>query len=164
MGQTIDRLFETSADRTTTDSERSFALTFVAQFGDLAFATMLILGAAFFSLLVIVATTTAMAIRQRLRQIGILKAVGFSNGRIFGLFVGESLAVVVLAGIAGLTFAAALVSRSAESLASIAPDMVVSPGIAIAAIVSLLALAVAASAVPTWRALSRSAADVLRRG
>ena len=164
LGQAIDRLFETSADRTTTDSERSFALTFVAQFGDLALATMLILGAAFFSLLVIVSTTTALSIRQRLQQIGILKGLGFSHERIFWLFIGESLVVVVLAGIAGLLAAAALVSSSAESLVAIAPDMAVSPEIAAVGIASLIALAVAASAVPTWRAVNMPAADVLRRG
>lgn len=164
LGQAIDRIFDTAAARTTTDTERSFALTFVAQFGDLAFVTILILAAALFSLLIIVSTTTAVAIRQRLNQVGILKGLGYSHTRIFSLFVGESLVVVVSAGVIGLAIAAAVVAGAADSLVSIAPDMAVSPSILGAGFISLIFLAVAASSIPTWRALRLSAADVLRRG
>ncbi|MEM7429812.1 MAG: FtsX-like permease family protein [Pseudomonadota bacterium] len=164
MGQAIDRLFEATSARTTTDSERSFAQIFVAQFGDLALVTVLILAAAFFSLLVIVASTTALAIRQRARETGILKAIGFSHTRILAQLIGESITVILIAGMAGL-FAADLTVRAAEdSMTLIAPGMAVTPWMMVAGLASMLVLAVAASAFPAWQAVSASTANVLRRG
>lgn len=164
LGEDIDRLFATSAERTTTDSERSFAQTFVAQFGDLALVTLLILGAAFLSLLMIVGSTTALAIQQRVREIGILKGLGFSHSRVLTLLIGESVIVVLTAGLIGLALAAFLVAGSAELLTSIAPGMAVSAQIISIAVVSMIVLAVAASAFPSWRAVSASTSSVLRKG
>ena len=164
MGQAIDRLFETSPARTTTDSERSFSQTFVAQFGDLALVTVLILGAAFFSLLVIVASTTALAVRQRAREIGILKGLGFSHPHVLLLLIGESLVVILMAGIVGLAVAAFLVQSAAGSLAQIAPGMAVSLPVIATGLLSMLVLAIAASAPPAWRTVNEATATVLRRG
>lgn len=164
LGQAIDRRFETSAVRTTTDSERSLARTFVAQFGDLAQVTILVLGAALFSLLVIVASTTALAVRHRAREIGVLKGLGFPHLQILGLLIGESTLVVLAAGIAGLTIAAFLVGSAAASFAQIAPGMTVSPEIIAMGLISLLVLAILASALPAWRIVSETAASILRRG
>ncbi|MGD1933059.1 MAG: ABC transporter permease [Candidatus Phaeomarinobacter sp.] len=160
----IDRVFATSPDRTTTDSERSFAQTFVAQFGDLALVTMLILAAAFLSLLMIVASTTALAIQQRVREIGILKALGFSHKRVLVLLMGESLIVTLIAGTLGLVLAGYFVRVSANSLVSIAPGISVSAEIAAIGVVSMIVLAIVASAVPAWRAVNATTSTVLRRG
>ena len=164
LGEDIDRLFETSSERTTTDSERSFAQTFVAQFGDLALVTLLILGAAFLSLLMIVGSTTALAIQQRNREIGILKGLGFSHSRVLALLIGESVLVILMAGLVGLALASFLVGVSAESLVSIAPGIAVSTQVIAIAVVSMIVLAVAASALPAWRAVSASTSSVLRKG
>lgn len=162
MGAAIDEMFQTSSERTTTDTERSFAQTFVAQFGDLALVTMLILGAAFFSLLVIVASTTALVIQRRTREIGILKAIGFSHARVLALLIGESLCVILAAGVAGLAIAAFVVDGAADSITQIAPGMTVSPSIWAIGLLSMLALTIVASAIPAWRAVSTSAAIALR--
>lgn len=164
MGEIIDRYFDTSADRTTTDSERSFSQAFVAQFGDLALVTILMLGAAFFSLLVIVASTTALAIRQRAREIGILKALGFSQARVLTLLICESLLLVLFAGLAGLGLAAILVDVAQPSMTQIAPGMTVSPAIVGLALASMLLLGIGASALPAWQMVRLTTSDVLRRG
>ncbi|MEM8541596.1 MAG: FtsX-like permease family protein [Pseudomonadota bacterium] len=164
LGQRIDRQFETSAERTTTDSERSFAQTFVAQFGDLALTTMFILGAAFLSLLMIVGSTTALAIQRRTREIGILKGLGFSHGRVLTILVGESVLVIVVAGLIGLALAAFLVAGSAEMLVSIAPDISISPIIIVFSGASMLLLAFASSFIPAWRAVNTPTSSVLRKG
>lgn len=161
MADSIDRLFEISATRTTTDSERSFALTFINQFGDLALVTTLILGCAFVSLMVIVTSTTTLAIRRRIREIGILKALGFSRFRVMSLFVGETLVVVVAAGMFGLMSAAMLIDVSAQTMAAIAPGIEVTTSILLSGFVSLLVLALVSSAPMTWRLVKMSTADAL---
>lgn len=164
MGQAIDRLFETAPERTTTDTERSFSQIFVAQFGDLALVTIIILGAAFFSLLVIVASTTVLAIQQRAREVGIMKALGFSHLHIMSLLIGESLIVTISAGLTGLAAAAFLVHSASESLTLIAPGMSVSAWMIALGLASMIVLALAASALPAWRTVNLTTASVLRRG
>ncbi|MEM9355105.1 MAG: FtsX-like permease family protein, partial [Pseudomonadota bacterium] len=164
LGESIDRLFETASDRTTTDSERSFAQTFVAQFGDLAVVTVLILGAAFFSLLIIVASTTALAIQQRARDVGILKGIGFSHTHILALLISESLFVILVSGVAGLALATLLVQSAAGHMVQIAPGMTVSPTIMGVSLVSMVVMAVVASAPPAWQSVNTATSTVLRRG
>ena len=163
MGQAIDAFFATAADRTTTDTERSFSQAFVAQFGDLALVTLLVLGAALVSLLMIVASTTALAIKRRMPDIGILKGLGFSHTRILGFVVGESVLIDLIAGCIGLALAAIMISGSAESFASIAPGIAVTPLIYALGIVSMIALGVLASIWPAWRSVNTDATTMLRR-
>lgn len=163
MGQAIDEFFATTADRTTTDTERSFSQAFVAQFGNLAFVTLLILGAALVSLFMIVASTTALAIRRRGPDIGILKGVGFSHLRIIGFVVGESVLIVLVAGCIGLALAGAMISGSAENFASIAPGIAVTPEISALGVLSMVALAICASAWPAWRSANSDTVTMLRR-
>lgn len=162
LSEIIDLRFASASARTTTDSERSFAQTFVAQFGDLALATVLILGAAFFCLLVVVGSTTALAIEQRSNEIGILKGLGFSHRRIFALLIGETLAVVVAGGLAGLGLAHLAVAASAEMMTPIAPGIAVTLTIFVGGLVTMIVLALLASGLPAWRAIDRPAAEVLR--
>ncbi|MEM8975924.1 MAG: FtsX-like permease family protein [Pseudomonadota bacterium] len=164
LGETIDRLFETAAVRTTTDTERSFAQAFVAQFGDLALVTILILGTAFFSLLIIVASTTALAIQQRAREVGILKGLGFSHTHVLTMLISESLAVILVAGVAGLAIATLLVQSAAGHMVQIAPGMAVSSTIVAIGVLSMIMLAIAASALPAWQSVNTATSTVLRRG
>lgn len=162
MGQAIDAFFATASDRTTTDTERSFSQAFVAQFGDLALVTLMILGAALTSLLMIVASTTALTIRRRLPDIGILKGLGFSHARIMVLFVGESILIILIAGILGLALAWMIIAGSAAHFASIAPGIAVTPVIFAVGILSMIALAVCASGWPAWRSVNTDIVTMLR--
>ncbi|MEM6480759.1 MAG: ABC transporter permease [Pseudomonadota bacterium] len=163
MGQAIDAFFATAADRTTTDTERSFSQAFVAQFGDLALVTLLVLGAALVSLLMIVASTTALAIKRRMPDLGILKGLGFSHTRILGLVIGESVLMVLISGCIGLALAATVISGSSESLASIAPGIAITPAICALGVISMIALGISASAWPAWRSVNTETVTMLRR-
>ena len=163
MGQAIDAFFASTADRTTTDTERSFSQAFVAQFGDLALVTLLVLGAALVSLLMIVASTTALAIKRRSPDIGILKGLGFSHTRILSFVIGEPVLLVMIAGCAGLALAAVMISGSSESFASIAPGIALTPAISALGVLSMVALGILASVWPAWRSVNTDTATVLRQ-
>ncbi|MEM9331772.1 MAG: FtsX-like permease family protein [Pseudomonadota bacterium] len=163
LAQKIDAFFSTASERTTTDTERSFSQAFVAQFGDLAFVTVLVIGAALVSLLMIVASTTALAIQRRSQDIGILKALGFSHNRILGLFIGESISIATISGFAGLLLASRLLESSADSFTSIAPGIAVTPAIYAIGTISMLVLGIVASFWPTWRAINSDTVTMLRR-
>jgi putative ABC transport system permease protein len=61
-----------------------------------------IIAAITFSLLLVMANTMAMTVRERTREVGLLKALGFQRGTIAGLFVGESLLVTTIGALIGI--------------------------------------------------------------
>lgn len=163
MGQAIDQHFKSFTDRTTTESERSFSQAFVAQFGNLALVTLLVLAAALMSLIMIVGSTTALSVQQRAREVGILKALGFTRQQVLQLIVTESFSLTIISGCFGLAIAAGLLESMAESFASIAPGIAITAEIFVAGVLSMIALASLASVIPALKVVNADTATLLRR-
>ncbi len=102
IAQAIDGLFANSADETKTQTEQQFALDFVKQMGDIGLIVTSIMGAVFFTILLLTGNTMSQAERERIPELAVLKTLGFSNQRVLWLVLGESLLLVILGGTAGL--------------------------------------------------------------
>src|SRR6185503_3282924 len=102
---TIDGLFANSSYETATDTEKAFNKAFAAQLGNIALIVVLVVGAAFVTILMIVGNTMALTIRERTREIGVLKTLGFSGPRVLTLVLGESVLLALLGGLPGLGLA-----------------------------------------------------------
>ncbi|MCI0505739.1 MAG: ABC transporter permease [Gammaproteobacteria bacterium] len=102
IAQAIDGLFANSADETKTQTEQQFALDFVKQMGDIGLIVTSIMGAVFFTILLLTGNTMSQAVRERIPELAVLKTLGFSNQRVLWLVLGESLLLVILGGTAGL--------------------------------------------------------------
>jgi putative ABC transport system permease protein len=93
----IDTRFISSEAPTRSETEKDFFLAFVALIGDVRTivrrVTFVVLGAVF----LVVANTMAMAVRERTREVAIMKALGFEPGIVIALIAGEGVAV----GLAG---------------------------------------------------------------
>jgi putative ABC transport system permease protein len=105
VAQRIDRLFANSADETKTQSEREFQLSFAKQIGDIGLIVTAIMGAVFFTLLLLTGNTMAQSIRERIPELAVLKTVGFSNRTVLLLVLGESVVLLALGGVFGLLLA-----------------------------------------------------------
>jgi putative ABC transport system permease protein len=105
VAQAIDHLFANSADETKTQSEREFQLSFAKQIGDIGLIVTAIMGAVFFTLLLLTGNTMAQAIRDRIPDLAVLKTIGFSNSAVLVLVLSESVLLLLLGGVAGLLFA-----------------------------------------------------------
>ena len=101
-GAAIDRLFENSDAQTHTETEKAFAASFVAMAGNLALLLNGIGIAVTFTILLVVANTMSIAVRERRKEIGVLKTLGFTSGRVMGLVVAESLLIALLGGAVGV--------------------------------------------------------------
>ena len=113
ISQAIDSLFVNSDAPTKTESEREFAMSFQTMMGGVKQFLYGIMAAITFSLLLVMGNTMAMTVRERTREVGTLKAIGFQRGTITALFLGEALLVACIGAGIGIA-AAALVFRSVD--------------------------------------------------
>jgi len=110
----IDTRFANSADETKTQTEAAFNEAFAAQIGNIALVVTLVVSAAFAAILLIVGTTMALAVRERTKEIGVLKTLGFSSGRILRMVLGESLLLSLMGAVLGMGGAAGLLWLMAQ--------------------------------------------------
>ena len=164
VAKTIDAMFANSTAETSTDTEKAFGKAFAAQFGNIALIVFLVVGAAFVTILMIVGNTMALSIRERTREIGVLKTLGFSGPRILRMVLGESVLLALLGGLPGLAIAALITIALRASLANIAPAFAVSPDIALEGIALMIALGLFTGVIPALNAMRLKIATALGRG
>lgn len=113
VGQAIDSIFANTDAPTKTESEREFALSFQTMMGGVKQFLYGIMAAITFSLLLVMGNTMAMTVRERTKEVGTLKAIGFQRSTIAALFLGEALTVACIGALIGIG-AAALIFRSID--------------------------------------------------
>src|SRR5256712_677255 len=102
IAQTVDSIFLNTDAPTKTESERDFAISFQTMYGGVKQFMYGIIAAITFSLLLVMGNTMAMTVRERTREVGTLKAIGFPRRTIAALFVGEALLVTTLGAVIGI--------------------------------------------------------------
>ena len=97
----IDAMFRHSAFETKTDTEQAYALGFVSMLGNLKRLFGAISAAVIFAILFVVGNTTAMSVRERTAEVGVMKTLGFRRKAILKLVAGEAVVIALLGGILG---------------------------------------------------------------
>lgn len=106
----VDAMFANAPEPTRTETEKAFGLSFLAMLGNVKAFILVISSAAVFTILLVSGNTMAMSIRERTREVAVLKTMGFTRKVILTLFVAESAAVGLLGGILGTLFALLLIT------------------------------------------------------
>ncbi len=115
VAQAIDEKFHNSPYPTKTETEKAFALDFIATLGNVKAFILGVCAAVAFAILLVTATTMAMSVRERTREVAVLKALGFTRQLLLTLFVGESMALALLGGLLGAMAGAVLVRLMADA-------------------------------------------------
>lgn len=102
IAQEIDSIFVNTDAPTKTESEREFAMSFQTMMGGVKQFLYGIMAAITFSLLLVMGNTMAMTVRERTKEVGTLKAIGFKRHTIAGLFVGEALLLATIGAVIGI--------------------------------------------------------------
>jgi putative ABC transport system permease protein len=118
VATTVDDMFHNSPQPTKTESEKAFQLGFVAMMGNVKAFILSICGAVVFTILLVSANTMAMSIRERTREVAVLKTLGFRRETILGLFVGESATLGIVGGLFG-SLGALMLTRVPIALAGV---------------------------------------------
>jgi putative ABC transport system permease protein len=157
IAQKIDALFANSPNETKTQPAKDFAMSFVKQFGDVGFVLRAILGAVFFTLLFLTGNTMMQSVRERTPELAVLKTLGFSDAKVVGLVIGESLLLCVLAAAVGLVASYGLIPVVRSVLQGITASAWVLPdGLGLAVLLALLV-----GTPPALRAMRLNVVDAL---
>lgn len=163
----IDATFGNSPYPTKSEPEQAFMLSFVSFLGNLKLFLASICGAVTFTILLVSGNMLSMSVRDRTREIGILKTLGFAPVGILGMIAGEATAIAVVGGLLGCAFAAALCGaigsamKSAPGFASVIRDLSVTPAVALLTLSVAALVGLASSAIPGWNAARASILDAL---
>ena len=163
VARQIDLQFANSPAETKTSSERAMAQSFVNQVGNIGAILRAIVGAVFFTMLLVTANTMAQSVRERTNEIGVLKTLGFSNGGVLGLVLAESVLITVLGGVLGLAGAWWLGVQFEPVFRQYLPGFRVPTDAIVLGGVFMVGLGLVAGAVPALQAMRLRIVEALRR-
>jgi len=163
IGQEIDAMFVNTDAPTKTESEREFAASFEAMTGSIKQFLYAIMAAITFSLLLVMGNTMAMTVRERTKEVGTLKAIGFKRHTIAGLFIGESVLLAIIGGAIGIG-AAVLIYRAVDMSVYIPTvvSFIPQPQTLITAFLLSIFVGVFSVAYSTYRVTGLTIAEALR--
>ncbi len=162
LAQAIDAEFANSAAEVQAQTELAFLQGFAKQIGNISTILMAVLSAVFFTILLVAGNTMGQVVRERVSEIGVLKALGFTHRQVLGMVLGESCLLSVIGGGAGLALALFLISFGDPTGGALPIFVFPTPALALGLMLTL-ALGVAAGLLPAWQALRLQAVDALRR-
>ncbi|MFZ4602728.1 MAG: ABC transporter permease [Caulobacterales bacterium] len=159
VAQAIDAGFANSPSETSTVDEKSFSRAFLAQAGDLNFIIGLVVGAAFLAILMIVGNTMVTAVRERTKEIGVMKTLGFTGPRVLRMVLGESVLLALWGAIAGVLAGAGMM----KVLEKVAPfgALDLQPPVVVIALALALALGLVTGLIPAIGALRMRIVDAM---
>ena len=164
VARAIDTMFENSPAPTKSETERAFQLSFVSFLGNLKLFLMALCGAVTFTILLVSGNTLSMAVRERVREIGILKTLGFTPGAILGIILGEAGMVAVTGGTIGCALAAGMCGMLRRSVVGVQYLKVLhlTPGIVAITLAVALVIGIVSALLPGARAARTPIVSSLR--
>jgi putative ABC transport system permease protein len=152
--QRIDDAFKNTDAETKTETERAFVLNFVSMQGNIKTLLGSICAVIVFTMILVTASTMSMSIRERSREIAILKAIGYDGGRLFGLILAESTVLSLIGGAIGVAGGWSLSQMNMGKYTNGAIPKLIIPGEIIATgILIAFALGVIACLAPAYTTL-----------
>ena len=158
----IDAEFANSPWETKTDTEKAFAASWVKQMGNIEFLILSIGSVVFFTLLLVTGNTMAIAMRERVRELAVLKAVGFSDRFVLILVMAETMVVAAIGGGIGLALAKVFTLRG-DPTGGLLPFFYLPPDVILLGFVLALAVGLMAGILPALSAMRLRVVDALRR-
>jgi putative ABC transport system permease protein len=168
IAKAIDQKFDDKDDQTLTMSEHEFQMQFLGGFSAVLKAFNIIAVVILLIMLLILANTIAMSVRERTHEYGVLRAIGFSPAYIRGSVVGESVLVALTGGLLGVLITLGLINGVLgpfveENMANMFPYFHVPGSVVEQSLALAVVLGVLAGIIPAVLATRRKVTDALRR-
>jgi putative ABC transport system permease protein len=165
IAKQIDDMFEESSPQTKSESEQQFALSFVSFLGNIKLFLLSICAAVTFTILLVSGNTMAMSVRERIKEVGVLKTLGFTNDTILGIIIGEALTIALIGGAIGVLLASFLVvgvGKAGQAVVAQLHGLSVTPTTALISLGIALFIGFVSSFIPAWNAARTNILDSLR--
>ncbi len=159
----VDQAFKNSMAETLTESEKAFQMGFVAMSDAIIMAIKLVSFVVIVIIMVVVANTMAMTVRERTGEYAVLKTLGFGKWHITGFIFGESLTITMAGCLAGIILTFPVARAFGAAMGSFFPVFNVSATTIYMDIAAGIIVGLAAAAVPAWNSVNISIADALRK-
>ncbi|MBV9300825.1 MAG: ABC transporter permease [Acidobacteriaceae bacterium] len=165
IAKAIDDMFANSNPPTKTESEQQFALSFLWFLGNIKMYLLSICAAVTFTILLVSGNTIAMSVRERIKEVGVLKTLGFTSDTILGIIVGEAITIALIGGVIGLGLAELLTSVVGKVGQNFVQQL---HGLTMTLVPTAIALGIAifiglvSSFIPAWNAARTNILDSLR--
>jgi putative ABC transport system permease protein len=160
VGKEIDALFRNSPNETRTATEKAFNQSFIKQMGDIGLIITSILGAVFFTLLLLTGNTMMQSVRDRVPELAVLKTIGFTDRTVLLLVLAESAFLCVGAALVGIFIAMLMLPGLAEKIPGFAGLVLTGEAFLVALGIALL-LTLVVGMLPALRAMRLNIVNAL---
>jgi putative ABC transport system permease protein len=161
VGRDIDLQFRNSSAETLTRSDREWVGSAIRRIGNVHLMVNIVLGAALFTLFILTRNAIAQSVRDRTRDFGVMKVLGFSSGALSTLIVCEALIICLsgaMVGLAGSLLVSPWFARKIEMTV-----FVITPQVFVVGMLAGVFLALAASVAPAIGVALRQPVVALRK-
>ncbi|HUA24074.1 MAG TPA: ABC transporter permease [Steroidobacteraceae bacterium] len=153
VGSAVDALSVNSDHETKTQSEDAFTASLARRFADIGLIVGSIMGAVFFTLILLTGNTMAQAVRERTPELAILKTIGFSGRGVLALLLAESVLLLAVGGILGLALSVVAVSELRARLGAQIPVLPVGSATWLRGVALMFAVGIIVGVLPAWRGM-----------
>jgi putative ABC transport system permease protein len=164
----IDAAFRNSEAETTSETEKSYFANFFGQLEGFVTVILIVTGLVALCIVFIAANTASMAVRERMGEIAVLKALGFSRRLVFATLFAEATLLSTLGGVLGALAALGLTAFLRQGVAGWSPALgplgsfVVTHTILVQGLFLAFFVGMISGVVPSWGAARRPVAQTLR--
>src|ERR1035438_8182474 len=158
----IDEMFHASPFPTRSESEQAFKADFIARLGSVKTFILSICGAVLFTTLLVCANTIAMSVRERTREVAVLRTLGFTRGSVLTLLLSESVAISLIGGLIGVALGTGAILFIARPGMGMPISMHMTAFTALVAMVVAGLVGLASGVIPSYRASNLGIVDALR--
>jgi putative ABC transport system permease protein len=155
-------VFHSTPVPTKSESEQAFKLDFIALLGNVKAFILGISGAVVFTTLLVCANTMAMSVRERTREVAVLRTLGFTRGSILRLLLSESIAVSLIGGLVGVGLGTVLVLFLARPGMGLPVSMHMTAATAVVVMLVAAFVGLVSGLIPSYRASNLAIVDALR--
>jgi putative ABC transport system permease protein len=164
LAKRIDAMFANSSAETKTATEKAFVSDFAKQVGDIGSIMVAITAIVMFFILFVAGNSMAQSVRERINELGVLKTLGFGDGRILSLVLLESCTIAFLGGGLGLLLIWAFIKAVGDPTGGLLPIFNFPPRDVVIGAALVVLLGVGTGLLPAMQASRLKIVDALRRG
>ena len=161
VAKAIDAISANSDHETRTQTEAAATANWMKQLADIGLIVSSIMGAVFFTLLLLSGNTMMQAVRERTSELAVLKTIGFSSHSVLAMVLAESVLLLLLGGVLGLGLAMLMVGGIQSKMGGAIPMAPVDAGIWLHGLLLMIAAGLLVGALPAMRAMRLNIVDAL---